>query len=116
MIIDISVAVIAVAFLALAIYLIILMVRLRKTLAHVDEALIEARMLEIDLKNKMASLDPLFNSVENVGEVIESKTASFRERQCMSKCEEDSDAIQVADIVALAGLGLRLWNKFSTRR
>jgi uncharacterized protein YoxC len=123
MIIEISVAVISVAFVALVIYLIVMMKTLRKTLGKVDQTLEEAKMaiqqtqlLEADLRKKMGTLDPLFNSVENVGDILECKTAAYKELKSHSLREEDSDQINVADLVALAGLGIRLWNKFNKRR
>lgn len=124
MILEISIAVIAVAFAALVIYLICLTVALRKTLGKINLTLDEAKMaiqqthlIEVDLRRKMESLDPIFNSVENIGDIIESKTSDYKELNCISqKSEEESDQIIVADLINLAGIGIRLWNKFSKRR
>lgn len=114
MVLEISIAVIAVAFLALVIALIVMIASLIATLK--------------DFQRKSATLNSLFKSVENMGDVIECKTSSLKEelkKRCewakISKMErerlleyETSNA--VADLVELTGIGLRLWENFKKRR
>src|SRR5262245_22033318 len=95
MIIDISIAVIAAAFVALVIALIFFLKGLCRTLRQVDRTLVEARkqieeggniskviehanQLTYDLKRKMETLDPIFNAFSNVGDFLEAKTFSLK--------------------------------------
>lgn len=96
MVIEVSVAVIALAFAALVIYLITVAKALRKTLFQVNQTLIEVRkqldevgghaakamehtnQVSFDLKRKMESLDPIFNAFSNIGDFLEQKTFSLK--------------------------------------
>ncbi len=142
MIIEISVAVIAVAFAALVIYLIILIKGLRNTLKQVDKTIIQARMqldeigpqakkaiehtnqVSFDIKTKMESLNSVFNTVSNLGDILEHKSlalkkealSSHRELSDVNSLETEHDLhahdeIHVSDILELAGIGARLWHK-----
>ena len=145
MIIEISVAVIAVAFVALVIYLIITLQTLRTTLQHADEALgsvkkqvedlgIEGRKviqhateLSLDVQSKMSALDPLFQTVSNIGNALEKKTESFAEEvQRSNKTSaftatkphqyETFTARILAEVLEWAVLGINLWQKIMKRR
>lgn len=92
MIMEISVALIALAIVVLVIYLIVFLKAVRKTLIQVNHTLIEVRkhlddvggqaskilqhtnQVSYDLKKKMESLDPIFNAFSNVGDYLEQKT------------------------------------------
>jgi uncharacterized protein YoxC len=143
MIIEISVAVIALAFVALVVYLILLLNGLRGTLKQVDKTIIEVRMqldemgnqakkaiehtnqVSFDLKRKMEALNSLFNTVSNLGDILEHKTfalkkealsSSHKERSGVDSLEAEQEAhaydeIHVSDILELAGIGARLWHK-----
>lgn len=96
MVIEISVAVIALAFAVLVVYLILMTKALCRTLFQVNQTLIEVRkqldevggnaanvmehtnQVSYDLKRKMESLDPLFNAFSNIGEFFEHKTFSLK--------------------------------------
>lgn len=114
MIIEISVSVIAVAFVALVIYLIVMIRSLQVTLK--------------DVQRKSQSLNPLCKTVENVGEILEHKTnalknevkakaeSTSRHRLEEEKLGENDSARVVADIVELTGIGMRLWQNLKKRR
>jgi uncharacterized protein YoxC len=123
MIIEISVAVIALAFVILVIYLVVVLKASAVTLGQVNLTLVEARKIikeadlaVADLKMKFESLNPIFHSVENVGEVLESETHAFKERKIISSHEVDEEDLAISDFVTLADVGVRLWNKFNKRR
>ncbi len=142
MVIEISVAVIAVAFVILVIYLIVMMTALRVTLRQVNFTLIEGRKhledvsvevkkvialtheVSADLKGKMESLDSVFNSVDNMGEILEQKTAALKcdileQKTAALKAEQrlqTPELNRVADVLELATLGVRLWQNLKKRR
>lgn len=96
MIIEISVAVIALAFVALVVYIIIMTNALRITLGQVNQTLTEVRhhldqigseakkttenvdQLSLDLNKKMELLNPIFNAVSNIGDFLEQKTKTLK--------------------------------------
>lgn len=145
MVMEISVAIIAIAFVALVLYVIALIKALRVTLGQVNQTLVEVRkqldevgneakeviehtnQLSFDLKQKMESLDSLFKSVANIGDVLEHQTASLKKGSVEAKhssldfTETEKKTplpglIKVADILELAGMGIRLWQKLKKRR
>lgn len=107
MIIEISVAVIAIAFVALVIYLIIFITALKVTLGQVDQTLVEVREqineigseakktieqtneVSADLKDKVAKLNSVFAAVANVGEFLEQKTFLLK-REVISSSDEET--------------------------
>lgn len=149
MIIEISVAVIAFVFTILVIYLIVLINTLRHTFTQVDQTLgsfhkqldslgeevkkvvEQASGLSLDAKLKFDSLTSLFNSVSNIGAVLEDHSAAFREHMIETAKEEkkpfhsrfkNGEQIsspqleKIASLLELAGLGVRLWQKLKHRR
>jgi uncharacterized protein YoxC len=159
MIIEISVAIIALAFAALVIYLIAMIQTLRGLLGQVNHTLVHVRsqlddmggeakkviehtnQMGADLQKKMEALNSVFKAVENVGDVLENKTASFKEEStaqalksesvkvksesiaaslasASAKAEKpkDNELHRVADFLELVGLSIRLWQKLKKRR
>lgn len=149
MIIEISVAIIAVAFVALVIYIIAFTKALKITLGQVNQTLVEVRKqldevggeakktieqtheVSVDLKNKMAALNSVFSTVANIGDILEQKSFLFK-REIISSSDEESlrvavhasktkegpsarELFKVADILELAGMGIRLWQKLKKR-
>lgn len=106
MIIEISVAVIAIAFVVLVAYLITMIKALRITLNQVNQTLVETRrqldevggqvqkmiehtnQISFDLKQKVEALNPIFKSAANVGEILERKTFSLKKEAFASIDEE----------------------------
>jgi len=96
MIIEISVAVIALAFVALTVYLIALTITLRRTAFQADRMLHDLRRqldemggtaartiehtnrMSFDLQKKLEALDPLFNALSNIGDFCEHKTSCLK--------------------------------------
>jgi len=149
MIIEVSVAVIAIAFTILVIYLIMLIQTLRLTFHQVDKTLSETRQqltdiggetkkllgqvdhVTSDMKTKFESFNSLFNSVSNIGAVLEDKTATLRHNlvdapdqgkgPLHSRFKSGEDVItpelsKIANVLELAGLGVRLLQKLKQRR
>ncbi|MDP1814655.1 MAG: DUF948 domain-containing protein [Leadbetterella sp.] len=144
MVIEISVAVIAVAFLALVIYLILLTVQIRETLAEanqtlqivkkhltdsdgeIKQVLVNTHLISSNLLNKMRSLDSIFQTVSNVGDFIEQKTEPLREEAidlAYSKGKYSyfnqkvlPQLSKVSDAVGLILMSMKLWKKFNNGR
>lgn len=114
MVIEISVAVIALAFAVLAIYLIAMTVALRRTLFQVNRTLIEVRkqldevgghaakamehtnQVSYDVKRKMESLDPIFNAFSNIGDFLEQKTFSLKRDLNASHHEKKLSDVEIS--------------------
>lgn len=147
MIIEISVAVVALAFAALVIYLIGLIRTAQATLRQVNQTLNDSRKQLVDIayeakqimehtnemalgfQNKMESLDPIFRSIEDLGNIAESKTTALKERFITprringyedSQEEKQQVSQDVAKVIAntidLISRGQRLWQNFNQRR
>jgi len=141
MIIDISVSVIAVAFSALVIYLILLIRALKITLSgvnlalsdlrhHLDEIGNEAKKATFDVNYKMESLNPVFKAISNIGDYLEQKSKGVKleaeicalknEAMAASKDSELPDSNPVVDnlasILELVGQSFRLWQDVNKRR
>ena len=102
MIIEISVAIIAFAFVALVITMAILARSFQQTLIQVNRTLLEVRKqlddlggqtskimdhtnhVSYDLKRKLESLDPIFNAFSNVGDYLEHKTFALKKEPVIS--------------------------------
>ncbi len=96
MIIEISVAIIALALVALVITVAILAKNFQQTLMQVNRTLVEVRKqlddlggqtskimdhtnhVSYDLKRKLESLDPIFNAFSNVGDYLAHKTFALK--------------------------------------
>jgi uncharacterized protein YoxC len=146
MIIEICLALIAVAFIALVIYVIVMINALRSTLHQVDKTLIEVRrqlddigpqaqkaiehanQVSFDLKRKMESLNPIFNTLFNVGEILEHKSFALKKEGILKenrRFESDipvtvreyhaHEELKVADVFELVGIAIRLWQKFKKK-
>ncbi len=105
--IEISIAVIALAFVVLVIYLVITLWSVHKTLCELRKTLLSAQC-------KMDALDPLFKATSLVGD----KALECAQRWRTHKCDIDPDEQQRAapsskdklvDIVEWLALGLTLW-------
>ena len=121
MVIEISVAVIAFAFVVLVIYLVITLIGVRKTLKNVDRTLLEfhheirgltqtTNKVAENILFKAQSLDPLFNSLHEVGTVAEKKAENYR----LSAVADRNESIE--QVVQIAAIGLNLWQKFKKGR
>jgi uncharacterized protein YoxC len=115
MVIEVSVAVIAAAFVLLVIFLIVIIVALCLMLRHVNHALISVNKqvddIGTDIKVKMASLNPVFHSISNMGEMLEQKTINLKAEQ-----KPQPPELQMADILDFASMGVRLWQNIKKRR
>ena len=149
MLIEISLVVIAVAFVVLVIYLIAMIHALRTTINQVNQALPELRkqldemggqvkktiehtnQVTFDVKRKMESLDSIFKTISNVGDVLEYKTYALKKEALVSShvgnkpldldfpsAEPEArfhEETNVADFFELAGIGVRLWQKLKKK-
>lgn len=137
MIIEISVAFIAAAFVALVIFLILALRSLRITfdsinatlrpiqrhteeLCNQTECLIEqTTALTNDVNNKLEALDGVFNSLSHVGNHLENLTKNFdsqlKERPLAPEPEEHP-SVPVEEMFEWVLLGCQIWQKFKKRR
>lgn len=102
MIIEISIAVIVLAFVALVAYLIALSISLRRTAVQANHVLNDLRRqldemggsaartiehtnrISFDLQRKLEALDPLFNALSNIGNFFEHKTSCLGKEELSS--------------------------------
>ncbi|MFI0434486.1 MAG: DUF948 domain-containing protein [Parachlamydiaceae bacterium] len=152
MVIEISVALIALAFIILVVYLIVVTKALRATLEQANQTLEEARkqLVEIgfqsqkaienmnqvscDLKGKVEAFNPIFNAINQAGQILENKATSIKNDFISSNQEENffssldsSDDFEkkrrssgqrfamIAAVLELAGIGINLWQKLKKR-
>jgi uncharacterized protein YoxC len=139
---DICLIIISLSFFVLVIYLILLIVSLRKTLSKVNRSmvLLQKRVEELghqprdlihtinaisaDVYGKLRSLDPLFRSLHNVGEGVENKTKSFKEKtfwvpgreKLRDEFQDEDDHGTASDLLDWALLGVNIWQKFKKKR
>ncbi len=150
MIIEISIAIFSISFLVLVIYLISMIKTARSTFKEIDFTLIELRKqidhtgeevkkiieqtnyLTIDFRDKLESLNSIFNTASNIGEVLEEVTDSIKTEAFASLYKEDNlsssasllggqenrtkTLARVIDFLELAGLSFTLWQKIKKRR
>lgn len=114
MIIEVSVAIIAFAFIVFVIFLILATKALRVTLGEVNQTLIQIRKhldeigaeakkatehvdeLSLDLNKKMEALNPLFNAFSNIGDYFEQKSKSYKLEAeiCALRNEAEAEALE----------------------
>lgn len=151
MIVDISVAVIALAFVFLVIYLISMIKAFRITLGQVDQTLVETRkrldevgtqaqkvmehtnQISFDLKHKVEAFGPIFNAVNQAGQILEHKATAFKKdfldatqdemhhsslaaEEEKKKKKQTKGVMIVAAILELAGMSVNLWEQLKKRR
>jgi|GEM_PF-3190066 len=144
--IETSVTIIAIAFVALVIYLIMTSRALNATLYEVNQMLIDLRKqldgtggeaqklvehtnhITLGLKQKIEALNPLFNAVANLGEILEHKAVALKEEafaeshpsnvdiEEKKKLSRSDEWIKVADVLGLAVLSIHLWQNIKKKR
>ena len=138
MTIELSVAIIAIALVIIAAFAIVAVIALCKTLTQVDLTLVDARkkMDELtinatkttdDLNCKMTTLQPIFNALGNVGDLIEQRSkrmkikAELLAMKNLADHEEEEDAepqfkgVKISQIVDMFGIGVKLWQNLNRR-
>jgi uncharacterized protein YoxC len=128
MIIEISVALIALSFVFLVIFLILTLRSLKITFDRINttliplqrhtedlceqaEALIEQTThLTKDLNHKLDAFDGVFNSISHVGNRLERSTLNLKSHQ------DEFHSAPVEDAIEWALLGCQLWQKLKKRR
>ncbi len=109
-IISISIGIVALAFVALVIFLGVTLLSLRRTI--------------VDLDDKVHAFDPLFRVVSKTGEAIERKTSHVRQlsREVEESIDDESErrkervlntALEVAEWTLV---GVALWQKLRERK
>ncbi len=109
-IISISVCIVAVAFVALVIFLGVTLLSLRHTIS--------------DLDDKIHSFDPIFRVVSKTGDVIEKKTSRMyqiseeAERSIHDRVEEKRERIMntALEVAEWTLVGVALWQKIRERK
>jgi uncharacterized protein YoxC len=121
MIIEISVAVIALAFVFLVVYLAVTLISLKRTLDQVRQNLIQLNAITIDLEAKTESLNSLFETVSLLGDKMHQKVETFctndkaKSKKLHYETEENSED-RITDILEWLSGGIRLWCVFKKRR
>lgn len=113
-VITLSIAVVALAFVAGVIFMILVLISLKKTLQTTNE-------LTADLKEKVDTFDPIFRVVSHLNEAIERKTDQLSrevdhvERELKSH-ERPTRLNTALEIAEWSLIGLSMWKKIKERR
>lgn len=108
--IAISIGVIALAFVALVIFVIL--------------ALLSMRRMVQDLDDKVRTFDPLFRVVNKAGNAIERKASKIKqlsedveEEVCIEReCRRDSTVNTAMEVAEWALIGMALWQKIREKK
>ncbi len=103
--VEIAYIVVAVAIVALVIFLAIFLYKASKAVEEVKDLLANSNW-------KMQTLDPFFQALSNVGEGLEHKTCSFKEQTLCECCSQKKSPLE--QYLRLALIGTRIFNQ--TRR
>lgn len=107
---EIAAVAAVIVFAILAYYIIQTLLRLQKTLKHID-------LLTMDLNVKARSLDSTVNALSNIGDICENKAALFRsELLKQQETEPLPKSDYTDDLVDLIYAGLKLGSTYITRR
>jgi uncharacterized protein YoxC len=140
--IEISVGIIAIAFVFLVFFIVKTLKSVRgsleqltSTMVHMEqqldviskestELLRNTNEITVDIKNKSQSLEALFHSVENAGQAMQQVTSSFKQvsstltdsvQRTISKSTEQNQD-KMTEIIRYATLGLNIWQKWQARK
>lgn len=102
MVIEISVAVMAVCFVVLVIYLVIVLRQFTFTLVqvrgeldllskNVHKILESTGELSVNLQKKIEAFDPLFKAFNNLGEVVEQRTSDFKKEWMENRLMDEEE-------------------------
>jgi uncharacterized protein YoxC len=141
MIIEISVAVVAVMLSILILYTVSLMKTAKLTMQQANQSLSQMQLdlktikqeatsvmqdtnlLIKDVQTKMHAFDPLFASVNQTGEVLAQLTGSAKQISAAvnqvtggvyNKASDNKD--RIADVMEMTKAGIKLWQKFQSIR
>lgn len=143
MIIQFSVALIAVAFVVLVAFLIVTLRSMSDLLKQTNTTIRELQgeikgiskeashllqhtnQVTVDVLDKLHSLEPTFDSVKNVGEVVEDITSSVKQassvvaRTIQAKVKEEVNLPlnnRIAQVLTFAPLAVDVWHQIKQRR
>ena len=116
-VIALSIGVIALMFVVLSVFLVILLVSLRRTVKT-------ANSICTDLEGKIHAFDPVFNVVSGIGHAVEKRTACVRqlskeveESVVQEKQEREAGVLNTAlEVAEWTLIGMALWQKIKERR
>ena len=123
MVIDISIAIIALAFVFLVIYLASTLKSLKLTLDQARVNLIKINEIADEIQHKADSFNGFFDAASLVGDRVRNKVETLSEqkvqpRQSFGSCETDERLKHdnISDILEWLSGGIRLWNALKKRR
>lgn len=116
-VIALSIGIVALAFVALVIFLILTLVSLRETLKTTNE-------MCVDLEKKIHAFDPVVRVVSEVGSTVEKCVHKIKypsEETSCPCCHQTQGKVEnrfntVLEVAEWAVVGLALWQKFKERR
>lgn len=139
--IEISVAVIALAFVVLVVYVVKTLMATEKSMNQLNDNLLQMKeqvdqlskesaelikntnMVTVDLHKKSKSLDGLFSSIEETGQALHQVTSSVREvsttlsnsfKQSAQYSMQHQD--RITEILKYVSLGLNLWQQWQAQK
>lgn len=124
---EISVLIIAIAFVVLVIFLSFVLIatvklikQLTKTVSTVDETIKEmtdeGMYLIQDINEKVSALNPFFQTLSLLGERLKEKTENWENREEVVFEEEREKKSKLTNILEWVALGFSLWSQAKKRR
>lgn len=112
-VIGLSIAVVALAFAALVVFLILTLNTVRVSLKETDKLIRDTNQVVVDIERKIHSFDPIFKQVSKFGHSIE-HAAETVEIQKQEKVDKTVNTLM--EVVEWGVLGASLWKKFMDKR
>lgn len=141
-VIEISVAIIAIAFVFLVFFIVRTLLSVQGSLVQLNQIMVHTQLqldevskettellrntnqITQDIQQKSQSLDSLFHSVDDVGQAVQQVASSFKqvsttlsesvERTVLKSTENNQD--KVAEMIRYTTIGLNLWRKWQARK
>lgn len=141
-IIEISIALIAIAFTALVYFIIKTLSSVRQTLEQTNQTMLDLRSqveqlnaeatqlirntneLTVDLKQKSRAVDGVFDSIQNLGVATQQMTSSLKQvsttisnsvqKSVVTNTSGERD--KLAEIIQYVTLGMKYWQKWQLRK
>lgn len=126
---EIILLIVAIAFVILVVFLVMLTWNAIKTLNNVNQALgnlkdepgnilRNATEITSDLNHKMKCLNPFFHSLSNVGQGLEFRTNRIKKEAYIKSLETkyENEESSIPEVLEFALRGLSLWQKYQNKR
>lgn len=119
--IEISLAVIALAFVVLVIYLLVVLNSTKKTLDQLSKVMKNVEITTVNVNQKMIAMDSLFLAISNLGDKALSATNKLKGNNAEENLDDSSFRLKseangrVDHLMDLLSLGVSLWKVYKNK-